>query len=183
MDNRFINQYTEGDGWVLKLPFSTNAQTVTMGVDTVDILPAIRVHYRQFGDIIPYTMLQPRMSNRKEYKFVFFGGEFQYIASLNRLKSGKAFMTTKEQKARGQEFALDAIKLVKMMCPFAILDGIVRVDIFQTISGNYVVNEFETLEARIFSAGSGGHDRELSVRGKSSLYWEAAIRTVLTVEL
>ena len=45
------------------------------------------------------------------------------------------------------KFAEEAVKKLKSACPSAITDGIVRVDIFQTMFGKFVVNEFESLEA------------------------------------
>lgn len=157
----------------MKLPYVTNGEGMRWG-DAPAIQEfgmALNSHIKKYGDIIPYTMLQPRMENRKEYKLVFFNGEFQYFASINRYNVGEAFLKTKEQKEKCKLFASEAIKAFRLTYPFAILDGLVRVDVFRRIDGSYAVNEFESLDACTASAGVGGMDRQLRLRGKLIEYW------------
>ncbi|KAJ1380871.1 hypothetical protein B484DRAFT_411895 [Ochromonadaceae sp. CCMP2298] len=88
----FTGKYTEGCGWVLKTPFTTNSY---------------------YGDIC--TLKYPR--------------------SL-------------------LEFASAAVANLGRNSPSAVVDGLIRVDIFMDSAGRHRVNEFESLEANIHSSGS-----------------------------
>ena len=43
---------------------------------------------------------------------------------------------------------------LKQLVPNAVVDGLVRVDVFESLNGRLVVNEFESLEARFNSAST-----------------------------
>ena len=45
------------------------------------------------------------------------------------------------------DFAGRAIERLRLNAPFTITDGLLRVDIFQDVTGEMVVNEFESLDA------------------------------------
>ncbi len=92
-------------------------------------------------------MLQVSLKNRKEYKVVCFNGEVQYIASINRLKVGTSFSYAPHIELF--RFVKDAISLLKHFHRGAIVDGLVRVDVMQNAKGEFIVNEFESLEANI----------------------------------
>lgn len=173
----------ESGGWVVKLPYSTNniGLKIIESGGFVEVYAAIYQHLKEYGDVIPYTMLQPKLDNKKEYKFVFVDGQFQYQTSIvgGNSKHCRAFLKTKAQKAEGVRFASDAIELLKNQCPYSILDGLVRVDIMQRNDGSYSVNEFESLEARTFSAGVGGADREIIVSGRLMEYWKIVLTKLL----
>jgi len=64
---------------------------------------------------------------------------------------GKAY--SDENMQRRMKFAEDAIQMLKAACPEAIVDGLVRVDIFEMSDGRLVVNEFESFEA-LFQNGT-----------------------------
>lgn len=86
------------------------------------------------------------MANRKEVRVALFDGKAQYIVSLNRYKSvGHKMTMINEQTLK--IFAEDAVEALKQSCKSAICDGLIRVDIFQSLTGELKVNEFESLEA------------------------------------
>jgi hypothetical protein len=66
------------------------------------------------------------------------------------------------------QFAQTALERFRAAAPFAITDGLFRVDIFQTIAGNMVVNEFESLDAEYQSAISGTNEATYSFLER---YW------------
>ena len=100
---------------------------------------------------IEYAIIQPKMINRKEYKVVVLGGKAQYIANCGRYTNfGRAYSSFPHTSL--YKFAEYAVQALKRGCPGAITDGIIRVDIFQSLNeeGRLVVNEFESLDASVY---------------------------------
>lgn len=90
-------------------------------------------------------MVQTRMLNNKEYKCVVFNGKREYVAyNCNRSKN-PAY--SEYPHNRILDFAESAVKVLAKKCPAAIVDTMVRVDVFQRADGKLVVNEFESFEA------------------------------------
>ena len=149
-----MNAYTDGNNWIVKLPFVTNG-TLTNCNTVSEVLACVECIRRKIynGELafVPYVMLQPKMTNNFEYKVVCWNGRPCYIAERKRGSCrGGAFAAKKEDKLL--DFAASAVKMLSESCPHAILNGLVRVDIFTTQQeGKYVVNEFESLEARFYS--------------------------------
>lgn len=102
-----------------------------------------RVFACQHSDV-PYAMIQPRMLNNFEYKIVCWNMKVMYIG---KCKPGYGHAFAIGNTVSVEQFAEKALALLSERCPHAILNGLTRVDIFQTISGSYVVNEYESLEA------------------------------------
>jgi hypothetical protein len=98
------------------------------------------------------------MHNRKECKVVVLNNSPVYQACIStggnsKSKNGvcRSFADFEEL----QQFANQAIAQLRLAAPFAITDGLFRVDIFQTAAGKMVVNEFESLDAEYQSSISG----------------------------
>jgi hypothetical protein len=163
----------EGRGWVLKAPFVTNSMHFMYFISSPEeVLWRLEMTSKAiFEDKecyeIPYMMLQPRMLNRKEYKVVLLNGQRSHIAPLpSSHKECKAY--SKSPHTRLFEFAETAVKLLADAQPHAILDGLVRVDIFETqekesyvdangiigLRNRWVVNEFESIEAQFTSTAT-----------------------------
>jgi len=111
------------------------------------------------------------MYNRKEYKVVVLNNTPIFKAAIstgsnNRSKNGinKAFAEEEELL----QFAQTALERFRAAAPFAITDGLFRVDIFQTITGKMVVNEFESLDAEYQSTTSGKNEATYSFLER---YW------------
>lgn len=75
---------------------------------------------------------------------VSFNGKAIYVCTPKDI--GKSF--SKKPHDRLKLFVDTVLDLLRIQCPSAIVtDCIVRVDVFQNIAGNLVVNELESLEA------------------------------------
>lgn len=154
----------------MKLPFVTNKMGFKFVRTVEEVLSGIASHFREYGNSLPYTMLQPRLLNMKEYKIVLTNGAFAHVNK--NASHGKAFMKTPEQKMQIISFAEDAVNILKSRCRAAITDGLIRVDIMQTCRGHYVVNEIESLEANYWSnAGLGAIAEESRVHAFLDNYW------------
>lgn len=137
---------------------------------------------RKYFGHIPYLMIQPCMYNRKEYKIVSLNQVPTYIASIasgRNKQSGcginKAFAKTDDLLA----FAEEAIRRFRLHAPYAITDGLLRVDVFQDVNGKMVVNEFESLDAEY---GCSSYDARYQNAAHSFLakYWEKKMADFLT---
>jgi hypothetical protein len=152
------NKPDECNGWILKTPFSYNKQN-KVSIKTIDsVIGDISVLKQQLSNEqknkrrlpsgTPYIMMQPMMVNLKEYKIVLFNGKVCYIAqSPSSYKHGFAF-SDKNNINEMMLFAEKTIQSCFAKCPYMIIDGLVRVDVFETQDGRLVVNEFESLEAQ-----------------------------------
>lgn len=137
---------------------------------------------RKYFGHIPYLMIQPCMYNRKEYKIVSLNQTPTYLASIasgrNKRSAGgvnKTFADTDTLLA----FADFAIRRFRSHAPFAITDGLLRVDVFQDVNGNLVVNEIESLDAEY---GCSSYDARYQNMTHSFLikYWENNLADFLT---
>lgn len=147
-----------GCGWVIKGPFTTNSQCIKFVHSIEGMNKSLRLLSNRFFGHLPYLMIQPCMYNRREYKVVVLNNSPVYIAGIStgskaKSKNGvnRAFADFEEL----QQFAGQAIERLRLAAPFAITDGLFRVDIFQTAAGKMVVNEFESLDAEYQSPASG----------------------------
>ena len=120
--------------------------------------------------ILPYVMLQPHMDNVKEKKVVVLNGKAAYIAQSSH--TGKQFTKSNEEV---MIFAENAVQHLKEACPSAIIDYLVRVDIFQNKDGELKVNEFESVEANY-----NGADNKKNCVASNFLYkyWCTVIRSI-----
>ena len=109
-------------------------------------LAKIKLLWKTIRHHTPYVMVQTRMLNNKEYKCVVFNGKREYVAyNCNRSKDQDAY--SEYPHKRILDFAESAVKVLAKNCPAAIVDTMVRVDVFQRANGKLVVNEFESFEA------------------------------------
>ena len=120
-------------------------------------------------------MVQATMANKKEYKVVLFNKEARYISVLPCNTNGTAF--SQKPHAKLMSFAMDAVKELASVYPNALVDSLMRVDVFQTKTGTLVVNEFESLEADHHSPHS---DLEkLVVDDNIRQYYESILRSII----
>jgi len=157
----------------VKTPFSTNSHNKKWANSLEDIIKRIKGQYKDLYNAFPYTMVQATMKNRKEYKVVLFNREPRYISIL-RKSTGQAFSESPHTRLMG--FAVDALNEFSSSCPDALLDSLVRVDIFQTKLGKLVVNEVESLEADHYSRGEV---QKVAVDNEIRQYYESILRSVL----
>jgi len=121
----------------------------------VDNLMRILKSSCKHAAILPYVMVQPLMVNATEKKTVVVNGKAFYIADNfqrnGRKYSSKIFRHTNNEV---MTFAEEAVAKLKAARPYAIVDMIVRVDIFENAQGQLIVNEFESFEA-LYETKSG----------------------------
>ena len=119
--------------------------------------------------LVPYVMLQERVSPNKEVKMIFLGGKFHHITSTS---IGNVVMSLAGYSRNDLiVFATSVMAFVALHAEY-ILDGLVRIDIFKDNAGKLVVNELESLEARSFSANDQINS---SCERFLSEYWEKII--------
>lgn len=119
-----------------------------------DVIEGLHLMSGKFFGQIPYVMLQPCMKNRLEYKVICINGEAQYVSNIKR-STGTSFSSHPHEALF--QFAEDAILRAKNSgCPGLIINGILRVDIFQNQRGDFIVNELESLDAEYCSNNSVG---------------------------
>jgi hypothetical protein len=147
--SRFMMDNNEGCGWVLKTPFSTNKRNICWPKSFDDVISLLARKSHMLYGLIPYIMLQACMANKREYKVIVLDRIARYV-SRNPSIQGRAFSIDPHEKLL--EFATYAVNILSQNCPAFIADGLLRVDIFQTAKGNFVVNEFESLEASYWSS-------------------------------
>lgn len=93
---------------------------------------------------VPYLILQERVFDISEVKVIFLGCKFSHIADVGKnTKHSLPNFSTNEIV----EFASASLQLLRDTLGYSIVDGLVRVDVFQSNSGHLVVNEFESLDA------------------------------------
>lgn len=178
----------ESKGFIWKAPFVTNSLHYRVFFDggtkaAIKILQNITDenfsedrNHRCYK--IPYMMLQPTMANRMEYKVVCLGGKACFIARTGSRGSGRnAFSFGTPPHSRLFAFAEASIQRIMERCPSAIVDGLIRVAIFETkdefldvdgqLKKKWVVNELEGFEAAF---GSNGKN-EANVNSFLKNYW------------
>lgn len=99
------------------------------------------------------------MKNVKEYKCVLFSG--QRLFCYDR---GTAYSAYPHEDIIN--FAENSIRCLASHCPAAILDNVVRVDIFRRNNGSLVVNEFESFEADHHATWNYKADSEFTLNAK-----------------
>ena len=157
---------TEGFGWVVKAPYTTNKGCRHFCNSTDAVINSLKNIAKRFGpiqrkvvstnkvlgdsydrpvQIIPYIMIQPCMKNRLEYKVVVLNGKAisETWNGNSSHQHSRAFGTSESRL----KWAEEQVRTLRMKCPHALLDGLVRVDFFCDMNGKWVVNEFESLEA------------------------------------
>ena len=147
-----------GCGWVIKGPFTTNSQCIKFVHSIGGMVNAMRLLSNRFFGHLPYLMIQPCMHNRKECKVVVLNNSPVYQAGISTGGNSKSKNGVRRSFAdfeELQQFANQAIAQLRLAAPFAITDGLFRVDIFQTAAGKMVVNEIESLDAEYQSSISG----------------------------
>ena len=82
-----------------------------------------------------------------------FNGKVEYLA-FNCHNRNKSYAYSEPPHTEIFKFAESVVNVLKSNCPAAIVNGMVRVDIFRRKDGKFVVNEFESFEADFYPGGS-----------------------------
>ncbi len=117
---------------------------------------------------IPYLMLQIRVENNTEVKLVFFNKKFCHCANLPK--------TAKSLPSYSTEAIVQfCYEVLESLVPFEdifILDGLVRIDVFESDDGKLMVNELESLEADFVSSDIS---EVINVENMMKQYWKDKI--------
>lgn len=117
------------------------------------------------------------MKNNYECKVVCFNMEPLYVSKRKR-GYGFSFAKGKAGTEAVLVFAGEAVKLLHQRCPAALVDGLVRVDIFCTCAARgskFIVNEFESLEADYSSSAVN----EADLDNRLATYWADVITKLM----
>jgi|APCry1669189241_1035207.scaffolds.fasta_scaffold26966_2 hypothetical protein len=185
--------HDSGSTFVVKYPFSTNGGGKTFASahkTTVDEVLTTLENTGRIGsgvsrvELATYALVQLCLTNRREYKIVLIDGKGkQSIVSRRRLLMPCFYLAVshygqRETQRAGPAFAAgsDALypiaeemcRLFKTAIPYAITEGLFRVDIMVRDSGEVVLNEFESLEA---TYSAPGQDKDVYVINALVKYW------------
>jgi hypothetical protein len=172
----YVTEHRSDTLFIMKAPFTTNSQRFKRFVATAaEAIAHIKsVHKKIFGpcptsNAIPYMMLQVKVLKNCEAKIVFLNGVYHHFLSPStHMTTGSFEGFTKDGIIN---FASEAFSALSRNDEY-ILDGLVRVDLFQNNEGLLVVNEFESLEARYYAS-----QQEVMMDTEEFLnnYWERKI--------
>jgi hypothetical protein len=175
----FIKLHDEGCGWILKLPFTTNGEGLNFCKSLEEIIHMARKSAKDFGHRMSYSMLQPCLQNRREYKVCILDGKATFVADINqRSRIGEPFSSAPHTDLK--TFAEQACEILESMCEGALALPLLRVDIMKTCNG-IVVNEFESVEACFFSKRFDTF--ELQAQDFLRQYWLSTLSSLVTERL
>jgi len=175
--HRFLESNNEGRGWVIKHPFVTMREGIKWCETTDQVITNLAISTAKYGGRLPYTMIQPRLLNRKEYKVVVLGGKASHIipqCANGTMANGKEFNFFKTPESF-LHFAEVAVMCLAKRCPGSHVEGLIRVDIMETAIGNMVVNEFESLEAVYDTPHNASHQLTGCVKLFLMGYWVSVV--------
>jgi len=175
----FIHRHNEGCGWVLKLPFTTNGEGLKFCKSLEDITHFARKNAHEFGHRMSYSMLQPCLKNRREYKVCIVDGKASFVADINQ-RSGVGEPFSKAPHTNLKVFAEQACEILENFCQGALVLPILRVDVMMTHNG-LAINEFESIEACFFSKKFEAF--ELQSQDFLREYWASTISSLLIERL
>ena len=106
-----------------------------------------------------------------------FDGKVEYLAyNCFRPTSKGSHAFSKHPHTEIFQFAESAVKVLAKNCPAAIVDGLIRVDIFQRNDGKFVVNEFESFEADFNPSGSHRDNLKCKLISNMERYYKLLLR-------
>ena len=157
-----------------------------------EIFGAIRILSNKRGNLrVPYLIIQPRLANRKEYKVCILSNPYTGEERKPFLcthphqihqDDGYAFID-KYDRAKLFEFAKHAkAAYEKNIGPLTY--PLFRVDFMRLQHGKMVVNEFESLEAQVYSATLGQSKRaaeDALTQQFLEEFWELELDKILNI--
>ena len=159
---------------MLKTAFTTNCENLSFEKSVESITTRLRNLCNQHAARLPYAMLQPRMANMREHKIVVLNGKALYDCAGGCKKKGKQFSVDMRSI---HLFAESAVIRAKRALPCLIDDFLLRVDIFQNIAGDLIVNEFESLDADIFAPSKALFEKgEIPASTFMRSFWENKVQ-------
>ena len=68
---RFTEEHSEGDGWIMKLPYRTNSEAIRYPKTFQKLMKEYKGISRRNYGTIEYVMIQPMLANKYEYKVTY----------------------------------------------------------------------------------------------------------------
>jgi hypothetical protein len=167
---RFIENNDEGCGWVLKAPYTTGGFSVRYPKNLEAIFNCLFKATHDYFGRIPYMMLQPCMKNKHEYKVVVLHEKPAFVSYNYKNSGSKRVAFSKYPFDDILQFAGIAVARLKKNCPEAITEGLIRVDIFQNKEKQFIVNEFESLDAN-YQANDGDMTKDSETAEILKIFW------------
>ena len=167
----FLNKHQESTkSWMMKLAFVTNGFHMQQVHTYEEILSRLKYYSGKFYGIYPYVMLQPYLYNKKEYKVAVYNGKALYICRSSKRYNERAFSNPIEL----MKFAEDAVAALRCETRNICFEGVIRVDIMQGNDGSSIVNEFESLEACIWSSDNCIRNESIT-QSYQSTFWKTQL--------
>lgn len=182
----FMKRQPTDQDYILKAPFVTNSQHYKYYVSSGNfegIMTALNsVYFDQHLSKklrkcyeIPYMMLQCKVPDSTEPKLAFIDGVFSHFCGYRRGTAGGRGVIKSLPNHSQESLIAFAISVIELMRNFdgvhVMLDGLIRVDLFDDGKGN-LVNEIEGLEAGYQSSDEVENNR---VHTFLDQYWEGQI--------
>ena len=165
----------ESHQWVIKAPYTTNSHFIRYAKNFDQIMSCFRSACKKFYGMHEYVMIQAKMHSNTEKRVVLFNGKAQYLMKLKNSKyAGKKFLSTNTDLFIFAEAAFARLK--EKTQGKLIGDGLFRVDLFENIRNELVVNEFESLEANY---DSNIIEEEFNLFTQLKFYWKKKIEIQL----
>ena len=143
---------------------------------TGDVINQARKNAVNFGHRMSYSMLQPCLANRKEYKVAVVDGKATFVADIDQHAGlGEPFSQAPHRELKA--FAEQCCDILESCCDGALIHPLLRVDIMHTRNG-IVVNEFESIEAYFYSKQFDKF--ELQTYDYLRQYWTRTITFLVT---
>lgn len=129
---RFMETHSYGDGWWMKVPYTANnlhyrGHSHKSWTSVLEELRRIKNSNPPLRHMFPYMLLQPKVPNNRECKVIMHNGAPKYFHLL-----GESNISPKVGSPEGLRmftFAKQARDKLAALCPHAIMDGLVRIDI------------------------------------------------------
>ena len=155
---------------MIKAPYTTGGSSVRYPKSLEGIFKCIFKATHDYFGRIPYIMLQPCMKNKHEYKVVVLHEKPAFVSYNYKNSGSKRTAFSKYPFTDILCFAKTAVERLKINCPEAITEGLIRVDIFMNEKKNFIVNEFESLDAN-YQANDGDMTKDSETAEILKMFW------------
>ena len=133
---------------------------------------------------IPSAIIQPEIPENAEVKIICFNGKAEFRNVIKRSKDGRSpFGRGRDKKYFA--FAEHVIATLRRLCPSAIVDQVVRVDMFgfRHLPDVFIVNELEGYESAKWGSGTTAGDHISRVTVLTTEHWKALLCRLIDYHL
>jgi hypothetical protein len=133
---------------------------------------------------IPSALIQPEIPENAEVKVICFNGKAEFRNNIKKSKDGRSPFNRAKNRVYF-DFAEHVIATLRRLCPSAILDQVVRVDMFgfRSLPGRFIVNELEGYESAKWGNGLKAGDHCGRVLVLTQQYWKMLLFQLIDYHL